>query len=375
MIYDVAIIGGGLAGCSAGLRLARAGLDVILFEAGTYPHHKVCGEFMSPGCREQFAQLGIDRAIEQRGAVAIDQFLISTPESVTWQGTLPGAGVGISRYYIDQLLADHNQAHGVDLRLKTKVVNVAGDLHSGFTLHTRQRETIQARTVIGAYGKRSQIDQRLARPFLKQRQPFIGLKHHVSNVPIPNRVELHTFAGGYCGMSEIEDGRTNVCLLVREDIFRQHGQGDIATFIAWMTAQNPLIAERLAPAEYLWDKWLSVAQVPFHNKSLVQNDVLMVGDAAGMITPLTGDGMEIALQSGDIAATQLLAYFQRGASPQMLIDAYRQAWQSAFKGRIRIGRMSQFFMLRPAWLQWALRGFRTVPPVGDFFVKQTRHVS
>jgi flavin-dependent dehydrogenase len=372
MRHDVAIIGGGLAGCSAAIRLARHGLNVVLLEASAYPRHKVCGEFMSPGCREQFNALGIAEAVQARGAASITSSLISTPDGTRWQADLPGAATGISRHVLDALLAETARQHGAEIRTQTPVTDVRGSLSEGFTLQTRQRDTIQARTVIGAHGKRSSIDRVLNRPFMQSQHPFVGLKQHMRGVPVADRVELHTFPGGYCGMSHIEDGLTNVCLLVRLDVFQKHSQGDIENFIHWMQTQNPLLADRLSGAVPVLEQWMSIARVPFVSRQVITDDILMTGDAAGMITPLTGDGMEIALQSGELAAQHLNAYLLTHHDADRLLSDYDRAWTETFQGRVRLGRISQFFMLRPAWLRPGLQLFQKVPWLGDYFIRHTR---
>lgn len=372
MIHNVAIIGGGLAGCSVAIRLAQEGLDVVLCEASDYLHHKVCGEFMSSGCRYQLATLGVENTLWEMGATTIRSMLLSTPDNLIWQSDLPETGIGISRYKLDALLADKAQSCSVDLLTSTKVVEVEGNLQTGFTLCTQDRQIIGAETVIGAYGKRSLLDNKLNRPFIKHKQGFIGLKQHVRHLSLEGRVELHTFHGGYCGMVEIENGFTNICLLVREGVFREQGHGSVEKFIDWMLSQNATLARRFEKADFFWDRWLSIAQIPFTSKTLVENGMLMAGDASGMITPLTGDGMEIALQSGELIAHQLFDYFQNHHNDQKLIADYRGAWQKAFNQRIKLGRLSQYFMLRPDWLKWGLRTFRFFPKLGEFFIQHTR---
>ncbi|MEM9955123.1 MAG: NAD(P)/FAD-dependent oxidoreductase [Chloroflexota bacterium] len=373
MNLDIAIVGGGLAGCSSAIRLAQKGLQVALFEAGDYPRHKVCGEFMSHGCQMQFEALGVDEVIRDLGSNLMHQSFISTPDGTTWKATLPGTAIGISRYKLDIVLAERAKSLGTELFTQSKVVNIEGTLAHGFILSLQNRETVQAQVVLGAYGKRSTLDKKLKRPFLNTQQPFIGLKQHFRDLPIPDCVELHTFTGGYCGISQVEDGITNVCLLVREDIFRQHSQGKIDVFIDWMKQQNPFIADRLEMGIPLWNRWLSISQVPFIQKSPIHRDIFMLGDAAGMISPLTGDGMEIALQSGEIAAKYVTDYFLNGKTSNDLINKFCQAWNDTFHSRIQIGRVSQFFMFRPHWLKWGLRTFNTIPALGDFFIQQTRH--
>ncbi len=370
MKYDVAVVGGGLAGCSAAIRLVEKGFTVVLCEASDYPHHKVCGEFMSSGCRYQLATLGVENAIWKMGAINISSLLLSTPDNLIWQSDLPENGIGLSRYQLDALLADKAQLCGVDLLTSTKVVEVKGNLETGFTLCTQDRQIVRAETVIGAYGKRSLLDNKLNRRFIKRKPAFIGLKQHVRQLPLSGCVELHTFQGGYCGMAEIENGLTNICLLVRQEIFRE--QGSVEKFIDWMLIQNATLAERFRRADFFEERWLSIAQIPFMSKTLVEKDMLMTGDASGMITPLTGDGMEIALQSGEIVANQLVSYFDTHRDGEKLTSDYCKAWHQTFDTRIQFGRISQFFMLRPAWLKWGLRIFKAVPKLDEFFIHHTR---
>lgn len=370
--FDVAIIGGGLAGNRAAIQLADAGYSVVLCEAGSYPQHKVCGEFMSAGCRQLLKDVRVD--LDAVGAASIRKTLITAPNGVCWQDDLPDAAIGISRFQLDTMLSAQAMLSGVDVRERTKITDVQGTLADGFTLQTQQRETMQARVVIGAYGKRSNLDRALKRSFLRTRQPFIGMKQHARGLYIPNAVELHIVPGGYCGISHIEDGLTNICMLVREDTFREHGRGDQARFVAWMMTQNSALADRLSRAELQFDRWLSIAQVPFMPKALVEDDVLMVGDAAGMISPLTGDGMEMALSAGKIAADCVDSYFAQSLTPADLIARYEAEWQTTFTQRVRIGRFLQFVMLRAQLLGWGLRLINAIPQLGTYFIHQTRHV-
>src|SRR5262249_33257657 len=146
--------------------------------------------------------------------------------------------------------------------------------------------SIQARTVIGAHGKRSNVDRVLQRSFLKQPQPFVGLKAHFYGTALPSRIHLYTFPGGYCGVSAVENGLMNVCLLARQDIFQHYSAvGGISAFLDWMRHQNPLLGEWFSSAQLAYPSWLSIAQIPFGDKELLVKDVLMVGDAAGLIAP------------------------------------------------------------------------------------------
>src|SRR5215813_9010254 len=113
-IFDVAIIGGGVAGCAAAIQLARQGQRVILCEARSYPHHKVCGEFLSPECASMLDELGLPEAIQAVKPAAIQTVAIIAPDGTCWETDLPGAAIGISRYTLDHLMATQAQACGVE---------------------------------------------------------------------------------------------------------------------------------------------------------------------------------------------------------------------------------------------------------------------
>lgn len=372
---DVVVIGGGLAGCSAAITLAQSGHNVVLSEAKSYPNHKVCGEFMSPHCTDHLRALGVLDAVMALRPAMIDKTRITTPDGRDWQAALPGHAIGISRYALDALLVQRAQTLGVRVLDNTTITDINGSLDRGFTLNARSggaAQTLHARCTIAAYGKRSGLDRTLNRHFLGQKHPYVGLKNHFIGTPLPASVDLHSFAGGYCGISEIENGMTNVCLLVRQDVFQAVSGGDIAVFIAWMRQQNPALEAWLSQAHPVFERWLSISQIPFTRKTALEQDVLMTGDAAGLIAPLAGDGMEMALRGGRLAAAATAAFLTGGWSAPQLRETYPNQWRTAFSPRLRLGRLLQAVMLRPVLLSAGLRIVQQLPALGHFFIRQTR---
>ncbi len=258
---DVVIVGGGPAGCSAAITLAGFGARVVLVESKAYPHHKVCGEFLSPECTQLLARLDLSERMQALYPVRIEVAQITAPDGASWETRFPGSAWGISRYAFDAMLADQARLLGVDLRDSTTVTAIDGSLNDGFTVQTRTtagQDSIRARLVIAAHGKRSGLDRTLNRRFLDQPQPFIGLKAHFEGPRLPERIELHGFPGGYCGMSEIEGGAMNVCLLAHQSVFQNRANTDIETFIVWMQRQNPRLHDWLSRAKRISPQWLSI---------------------------------------------------------------------------------------------------------------------
>lgn len=371
-IYDAAVVGGGLAGCSAAITLAEHGHRVLLLEARNYPTHRVCGEFMSPECVDTLGALGVMDAVRAHNPTWMTYAVITTPDGTRWERDLPGTAMGISRYALDAILAERAAQAGAAVRTSARVTDISGDLRTGFMLRVQGSADVHARVVIGAYGKRANLDRALNRGFLRVRQPYVGLKMHYDAPPVPARVELHTFQGGYCGLSDVEGGRVNACLLVRDDVFR--ARGSIPAFVAWMGEQNPALGAWLRQAKPALARWQSVSQVPFIAKPAVENDVLMTGDAAGLIAPLAGNGMGMALDGGRLAAGHVHRYLHGEADALQLVHGYAAAWTQQFGGRLRTGRFLQSLMLRPALMTSGLRAANALPALGDFFIKQTRDV-
>lgn len=366
MMYDAVVIGGGLAGSIAALTLASRGWQVALLERKRYPHHKVCGEFISTEGVRRLESLGVLRGLE---TVCIDRAAITTPYGKCWETAIPG--VGISRYALDPVLASRAEAAGADVQTGVTVTRIEGDFERGFAL-TGQRDgqpaEFHARVVIGAHGKRSQVDRALERRFMQRDHRFVGLKAHFVGES-PCRVDLHTFPGGYCGISEIEGGRINVCLLARTDVFARCG--DIQAFTAWMRSQNRALDRWLASAEQVTE-WLSISQIAFESKPPVERGVLMAGDSAGLIAPLAGDGMSMALDGGRLAALHASAYLSGDIAASDLVKGYAAAWRRTFAARLRLGRWLQGWMLRPYALRAGLKVVEHLPALGRFFVEATR---
>ncbi len=353
--YDVAVVGGGVAGCSVAIQLALQRQRVLLCEAQTYPHHKVCGEFLSPECSAFLADLGVTSTIQAIKPAEIRTVSIIAQDETTWKSDLPGTGLGISRYALDDLLAKRARACGVDLLDQTTVTDITGNLDTTFKLTLRtshSHDEIHAKTVIGAHGKRSRIDHRLSRPFIKNPQPFLGLKAHFYGPPLPGEIHLYAFPGGYCGLSEIENGRANVCLLVRQETFhsiQRQSASSTNHFLEWMKHQNPALGRWLSDATPVFESWLSIAQIPFVDKQVVVNDVLMTGDSAGLIAPVAGDGIGMAFQASYLLSNLVEQYLSGHISADLLRRHYATIWWQTFGIRLRLSRVLQNFMLHPGW--------------------------
>lgn len=371
MLYDVIIIGGGLAGCSAARQLAERGHEVLLLEKGTYPKHKLCGEFLSVEVQDMFERLDVLEAVDEAGAHPIRHTRITTTEGATFESDLPGTALGLSRYTLDQLLFEHACAAGVDGRTGAMVRAVEGSLDDGFTVSTSDA-TFEGRVVLGAYGKRGLLDRKLDRPFLNDTSPFVAFKAHFAGVDMPGQIELHAFSDGYCGLSHVEEKRVNACWISHQRALKQAG-GAPEAMIDQMMAENDALAQRLRPMERVTD-FEAISQVPLAPKDAIVQDVCMVGDTAGMIAPMCGDGMAMALRAAELAVPLVDDVLTGRRSAAAFRSAYRDAWRETFDTRMRLGRWLHHAYMRPGAAAWAVRACRLVPALGRWFIRKTRTV-
>jgi len=368
--YDAIVIGGGLAGCSAALQLARANHRVLLLEKSTYPRHKLCGEFLSPEVQELCDDLGVLGAMKEAGAHPIDHARVTTADGVTFESELPGTALGLSRYRLDQLLFEHACAAGADGRTEMRVRSVEGSLDEGFTVSTRT-ESFTGRMVFGAYGKRGLLDRTLDRDFLQQRSPFVAFKAHFEGVSMPGQIELHAFDGGYCGLSHVEDERVNVCWIAREETLTASG-GQPEAMMAHSLAENDALADRLGRMTRVSDTFHAISQISLARKAPFERDVCMIGDTAGMIAPLCGDGMAMALHSATLATPPASDFLNGRITADDVRARYTQAWNHDFNRRMQVGRWAHQGYIRPLLANTAVQLCRLVPALGRWVIRATR---
>ena len=366
--YDCAVIGGGLAGLTLSIQLAKHGYSVILFEKEQYPFHKVCGEYISLESWGFLERNGLP--LSNMHVPIIKKLLVTAPNGNSLSLDLPLGGFGISRYDIDNRLKIIAEQAGVTVRENCRVEDVVFE-NEQFNVYT-STGTVTCKTCCGSFGKRSNLDVKWKRPFITKTgnklQNHVAVKYHIKTSFPADTIALHNFKDGYCGISRIEDERYCLCYLTNAANLRRSNHS-IAEMENSLLSRNPELKYILENSTKLYTQPLSISQVSFQQKSQVENHVLLIGDAAGMITPLCGNGMSMAMHGSKIAAGLINDFLQGKISRQQLEGQYRKAWKTAFGARIRTGRIIQLFFGRtwvtnlfiafmkrtPAFTRWLIR--------------------
>ncbi|MCW5519380.1 FAD-dependent oxidoreductase [Aureitalea sp. L0-47] len=363
--YDIIIIGGGLAGLSAALHLQKLGVDVLVIEKQAYPKHKVCGEYVSNEILPYLNFLNIDPMAE--GAVAIDQFEMSTKTGELIKSSLPLGGFGISRYALDKMMYDEVIKNSEVIIDSATSISLKNEI---FTVTTQRNEKFKSRFVVGAFGKRSLIDKQMNRKFISERTHWMAVKAHYNYDFPANKVALHNFEGGYCGLSKTESGSVNACYLATLQSFQK--SGGISDFQKNVMSRNPILKEFFSEAEMLFDKPLSISQISFSKKTAVENHVIMLGDSAGLIHPLCGNGMAMAIHSAKLFSELFKKIIIDEESERAVLEkAYQKAWKKAFAERMRTGSMLQRVLLNNTASDYAYRIINRFPSIIPRIIRKT----
>lgn len=367
--YDAAIIGGGLSGLAASIQLAKTGHSVILFEKEKYPFHKVCGEYVS---LESWSFLiGLGLPLEEMQLPKIDTLFLTAPNGRSFTSRLPLGGFGISRYQLDSRLVDIAKNNGVHLVDETKVDDVKFD--EGFHVYFRSGKTT-AKVCYAAFGKRSNLDIKWKRSFLavtdKRLDNYIAVKYHIKTNWKENVIGLHNFRNGYCGISKIEKSKYCLCYMTRAEDLKK-SNNDIQQLQQEVLYRNAHLKKIFSESEICNDFPVAISQINFNTKSKIENHLLMLGDSAGMITPLCGNGMSIALHTAKIAARLTSDFLGAQISRQQMEKLYEKEWNSRFSKRLRTGRVLQRFFGSDRLSNLFVRSFQLFPFLSKPVIKMT----
>lgn len=363
---EIVIIGGGLAGLTAGIQLSKNGISVTIIEKNKFPRHKVCGEYISNEVLPYFDYLDIQ--LSDLKPTTITNLQFSTIDGTSIHRKLPLGGFGISRYELDFYLYKKAMVNGCKI-VKDEVEEVTFD-SAKFSITTTNGAILNSDFVIGAFGKRSTIDVRLKRNFITQTSPWLAVKGHYSGEFSSDLVGLHNFKGGYCGVSKVEKDILNICYLAEYKEFKKYK--NIIDFQNIVIRQNPHLNKIFENSKLLFEKPITISQISFEEKLSVENHILMIGDTAGLIHPLCGNGMAMAIHSAKLVSELLIDFSNNEIKNRAELEKkYKTLWNYHFKKRLKTGRLLANVLLKPKLSNVLLRIVILFPFLIQILIKKT----
>ena len=363
---SIVIIGGGLAGLIAAVHLKNNNYNVIVIEKNEYPKHKVCGEYISNEVLPYLKSLDLN--IFDLKPTVISKMEFSTAKGKIISGNLPLGGFGISRFQLDNYLFKKAIEKGCQI-IQSTVENIVFE-NDYFTISTSNGEVFKSEIVIGAFGKRSTIDLKINRNFIQKKSPWLAVKAHYSGLFPNDLVGLHNFEGGYCGVSKVENDAINICYLVNYETFKKYK--NIEEFQSEVVCKNPNLKTIFETSKLIFEKPLTISQISFEEKNTVENHILMIGDTSGLIHPLCGNGMAMAIHSAKIVSELVIQFLDHKInSRESLEEKYTKEWKKNFKQRLATGRFLSKILQKEKLAAFLMQLIVIFPAILPMIVKKT----
>lgn len=353
--FECAIIGGGLAGLCLAIQLADRGVPVVVFERHRYPFHKVCGEYISMESWPFLESLGLPLA--DLDLPLISNLGISSEKGFMLDHRLGMGGFGISRYSLDHHLFEIAVRKGVRVLQECRVTDVQGHIADGFRVIS-SAGIFSARIVCGSYGKYTPQFIGFKEP--QESQNYIGVKYHIKTDFATDRIELHNFRDGYCGISKVDRDWYCLCYLTTARHLLENGK-DVKQMEEAVLYKNPLLKRYFTGSEFVNRSPLVISNVQFSKRQTNAGGVFLLGDAAGSITPLCGNGMSMGMRASKILASQLLTFFEGKQTQDAASANYRREWNEAFGTRISAGYHLQRLFGKTNTTHYALKLLHQTP--------------
>ncbi|HTD46848.1 MAG TPA: NAD(P)/FAD-dependent oxidoreductase [bacterium] len=382
-MLDVIVVGGGPAGSVAAAVLAGAGCRVLVAERARFPRSKPCGDYLNPGCAGVLNRIGALGDVEH-AALPVPGWRIVAPDGAAATTAFSaGTGFALPRRTLDHILLTRAVRMGAAV-IEAAQVTALGRGPGGVRVTIErgagpgEREVLGARLVIGADGLRSAIARMIGAGAAPRGGRFTvgayleGLDGTGASGERPPG-EIHFARDRFCGIAHLPGGLANVTIALPAGALRTW-RGDLEAGYWTALRAFPGLAGRLAGARTV-GRLRASGPVGYRRRRAVGDGVLLAGDAAALINPMTGQGMFLALRGGELAGLAALRALDRGGPTRRALAAYDRERRREFGDAFLVSRILDNLAFRPSVVGRAVRAMAGRSALGTRFIDGVGGVS
>ena len=379
--HEVAIIGGGPAGSIAGINLARFGIDTCIVEKKNFPRDVICGEFLSGEVEKSLKELGLFKHFLTLNPNKISKFKAVNEKGTEISAELNFPAFSMKRSVFDTFLLKCAKSSGVEIYQPAEVKLIKRNSNK-FQLQLKiinkdEDKIIESNNVVAAYGKQNRLDKILSRKFTYYNSGLNGIKFHIPNQYINDsdgeEIRIYTGKNIYCGLNKVSDKETTVCFLEKRTHINSSSRNSIINLIKTNKEFGKLFKYDFEEIIYELPIY-GTGNIYFGKKNLVENGIFMIGDAAGMIAPFTGDGISMAFQSAQQISVLLNEQKIKKYGQNDLEKNYKSEWNKLFRKRIRKALLIQKPLMNKKTNEISFKLLKTFPYILHKFIESTRSI-
>lgn len=375
---EVLIVGGGPAGSTTALYLSELGFEVVLVEKKKFPRETLCGEFLSHEVERSLLDLGLFDSFKNLNPIRINSFRAFNDSGIELKSNLNFEAMAIKRSLFDKILLDSAIKKGVNVYIPAEIVSIQKNTNhftSILTDENKSQYTINSKFVIAAYGKQNILDKKLNRNFINEKSQLNGIKYHLPKKLIKedfvNEIRIYNSNGVYCGLNHVSKDEVTVCFLEDKKISSISSKEKLIKLMNSNTLFGDLFFEEAK--EYLVSAQLyGTGNIFFGKRKLVEDGIIMAGDAARVIAPVAGNGIGMAMETARIISEILHDIKLRKLSVEDLPAEYEKRFQQHFYTRLRTAIILQNILLRSSLSKLSFGIATQFPSLIPYLIKFTR---
>jgi len=358
-VADVAIVGGGPAGSTCAAFCTAAGLRTVLIEREKFPREKVCGDCVNPACWPVLRRLKVAEQVRNLSHAKIDAVEFISIDGRKVGVNLPCDGdseVAVKRSLFDNVLFNRAREQGAEVHESSVVAAIRKTAAHNWKIDV-VHQTITARALVGADGRNSTV-ARLCNLLPRPERERIALQAHV---PLPRdfgrRIVLQFLSEGYSGQSPVNESELNLCLVGKP--------ASISVLRRWAESEFHLSPDQ---------SWRTITPLTRGAISPAHDNLLLIGDAARVVEPFTGEGIYYALRSGELAA-EAITKILRGEDQESTAKAFTYAHRAMYRGRLWINQLARAAVLHSRFASSLLATPISAPILRAFTRKIVRSIA
>ena len=373
--FDVAIIGGGPAGSSAAMLLSRMGYSVSIIEKKSFPREVLCGEFISKEVVEFLQENLLYEEFLSLNPNPITSFRFSGENGKDLISSLKFTAYGIKRSRLDNFLLSKAKENGAEIFQPAEVREIIKQT-DGYLLKIKsgvQEEfTLNSKIIIAAYGKQNILDKNSGRDFYRKKSKLNGVKFHIDKVHFNSfnleEIQIYTGRGVYCGLNAVDKNTITLCFLEKRNKL-QYSPKDL---LLQLSRENIKFNALLSQDFFDYVETLPVygtGNIYFGKRDIVNEGIFYIGDAAGVIAPLVGDGIGMAVQSAGLVSDIL---FRNNLVQEKAGIEFEKEWSNMFLRRISLAGIIQKSVLNNSFRNPGIKMVSLFPGALSTIIKYTR---